>query len=323
MPAQTRSKGQDGPAQTQAQSQATPVQTQAQGYNTPPCEKKWYEDFFQDARAGKMHHDDTGVKRMVAGMGLSDNERDAIMQKATELIPADQILSIVSTAGRRIKEEAAERLSVDDRFGSFFVRNFSDYHALANQFFAEAPGRWIACANNKRREEQARQNASTNTGAANPPGPVDGDVDMTDDQVSDEEGRENSQAEESAGRSNSPMPTSQPTRILMPNMLEIKTIRARQFDAVCMNDLFNTGEITPLPSEITFESIRTYWVDHIRARTDLEVRFKFFFFGDATSADREVTVSNDANLRYAYRLWLRLGDVEMPMVLFVKDAAGN
>ena len=85
-------------------------------------------------------------------MGLDENDHDALFQKAISLLNGPAV-SMNSTAGRRMKEEASAELLQDNHFGRFFVHAFPAQFELAIAFFTEAPQPWIMAANDKRRKQ--------------------------------------------------------------------------------------------------------------------------------------------------------------------------
>ena len=96
-----------------------------------------------------------------------------------------------------------------------------------------------------------------------------------------------------------------------------------QLVCACLNNILNTGEDTPTAAQLTYRSICAWWNLHLGRPDSAEVHRFSFFYRDEAQVDQPWFIVDDGTLRYAWRLWLSLEDIEMPFVLFVEDGQGN
>ena len=284
--------------------------------NTLPCVEKWYDDFFLSVRKGNFHHNNAGAKRLATGMGLTDAEKDTMMQVATELLPADgRVLVIKNKEDRLIQEDAARRLYNDVRIQPFFVRNVPGNDEQTRKFFNEAPVRWIACANDKRRKEQAAGNNTTNADPQGNGGTTT--TTATEPQQHADEARY--EPENNLDAVNDPGSTlPQPLQLVFdPDVLQIKDIRYATAPedpgysiSLSMSGLFSERGGPFDLYQIRFRAVQAVWNREIGLRDDVDVRFVAVFGGG------NLPVDDDEGLRSAYRLWAGLGPVE-PLVFYV------
>ena len=121
--------------------------------NRPPCPDAWYQQFYDDRRAGRVHYE-TAARRIAEGLGLSDIVRDTIVRKAMALLPPARVMDMKTLDAQDIREQAAEQLRNDPEVAHCFQPNFPNTHFFATQFFIESPSRWINVANCENRKAQ-------------------------------------------------------------------------------------------------------------------------------------------------------------------------
>jgi hypothetical protein len=223
---------------------------------------------------------------------MNEADREALLAKAVSLLPPGPAINMKTIQGRHVKEDSETQLLQDSQFSRYFRQAFPAQYGLAIRFFNEAAERWILAGNRKRRSEQQ------------PEGDGEGDEGMED-------------------TSGGGVVTSQPGRIaIMAYTLEIRDMQTNHLAVCVLNDLFETGSKSPEPANLNIDTIRAFYRSYHGANAR-DVRRFHFWARDTNGFDREFFIIDDPSLRYAYRLWLGMDDVELPFVLFVDDVAAN
>ena len=260
----------------------------------PPCDHEFYRKFYQELHESRVRYDAHTVRQLAAGLGLNDHERDALLQKAMTLLPDGPAVRMNSIAGRRTKDEGAAGLLADNQFARYFVHAFPARYELAIKFFADAPKRWIMAANDRRRREQGQANA-------------------------DMQGGQQAAVRGWRWRDVTSQPGTPGRYANFENAIEIRDMTTGQLASSCLNDILNTGENTPAAADLNMRTICAWWNLHLGRPNALDVHRFIFYYQDEAQAYQPWYVIDDGSLRYAWRLWLSLGDVEMPFVLVVAN----
>ena len=109
----------------------------------------------------------------------------------------------------------------------------------------------------------------------------------------------------------------------LPNTLQVLSSKHGHRLLVGLRELFCTREETPKSDDINIATIQTC-LNKLRKRhrlpelSDDELWFRFRWTG-ADGGDNDTDVFTDATLRYAYRIWLDGGNVDVAFVLHVVE----
>ena len=134
--------------------------------NVPPCDEAWYKDIDKKVhqKAGKnvvrwTSSRKGGYRVLLEGMGLPYNIAEAIMAKASGLLPSGPALKMNIAENQKVVEIQADKLQTDEKLGRYFQwewRPKSEWKK-ANEFYLLAPYRWLLVANDERRKRQKKE----------------------------------------------------------------------------------------------------------------------------------------------------------------------